>query len=222
MCERQNLDEIVFEMYETNKANFESYLCQGDIIIDYPKDKLATFKPVEFFKGILILSYTCDLKNNKLDYINYCPIFNMKHLITEFLELLANDEKISHEVRKRKLEDNNPYSFIREKVLNKLHDILNYKDQNIFYLEPNDIFNHDRCYAYIGQIFTIPIEESKELKKNCKASLLSPYIEKLGYMVGNCFNRVALDEFEGHRRNQIYEKNYRTLSEEIVNKILKK
>ena len=36
-------------------SELESYLCQGDIIIDFNKDKIQTFKPENFFLGIFTL-----------------------------------------------------------------------------------------------------------------------------------------------------------------------
>jgi len=209
------------------KKNLEPYLCQGDIIINYPKDKLQSFSPDEFFKGIIILSYTCDLKNDKLDNINYSPIYDIENLITDIYNKLKNDDRIKKEIRKRKKEQKNPNEYIRSKVLDLLHRIFNYEDKSIFYLEADEIFNGKQCYAHLEQIYTMSLnlKDNKNqildlIKNCCKASLTNPFIEKLGYMVGYCFNRVAIEVFDITSRNQIYDNKYKSRFEGLVNSIL--
>ncbi len=255
MCASEGSNELKFYMYK--KEDFESYLCQGDIIINYPKDKLQSFYPEEFYKGIILLSYTCDLKNGKLDHINYCPIYDIENLIIDFYDTLKNEGKFKSEIRKRNKEQKNPYEYIRGKVLTVLHRIFNYEDQGIFYLEADEIFNGNQCYANLEQIYTIslnpidkknennevneinpidkknennevneinPIDKRKEILDsiiNCrKASLTNPFIEKLGYMVGNCFNRVAMEVFDKSTRDKIYDTKYKSRFEGLVNLVL--
>ncbi len=66
-------------MYKTE--SLPNHLCQGDIILNYKSDELHRYYPKEFYKGILILSFTCDLKYRRVNFINLCPIFSLKYLI---------------------------------------------------------------------------------------------------------------------------------------------
>lgn len=205
-------------MYKTE--NLDIYLCQGDIILKFSLDLLQTFEPIEYYKGILILSFTCDLKNDKLQFINYCPIYSLNHRIIEFYEDLKNDKKVKKEIRKKENEGQNPHDFISGKVKGLLSSICNYKKRNIFFLKKDSIFKEE-CYANLEQIYSIPIKYEKEIKKCRVASLINPWIEKLGYMLGFCFNRVAIEEIEKSERDSLFQDKYQSTFNEFVDSVLR-
>ena len=172
--------------------------------------------------------YTCDLKNGKLDNVNYCPIYDLENLITDLYDKLKSNDGVIKEIRKRKREQKSPYEYISNKVLTILHRFFNYKDQSIFYLEADEFFNGKQCYANLEQIYTIPLNpmdkknEILDSIKNCrKASLTNPFIEKLGFMAGYCFNRVAVKIFDKSSRKRIYNDKYKSRFEGLVNSVLK-
>lgn len=204
-------------MYKTE--DLDSYLCQGDIILNFPLDSLQTFEPKKYYKGILILSFTCDLKNDKLQFINYCPIYSLTHRIIEFHEVLKNDKKVKKGIRKRETEGQNPHDYIAGKVKGLLSEICNYNMRNIFYLKKDSIFKEE-CYANLEQIYSIPKENEAEIKKCRVTSLTNPWIEKLGYMLGYCFNRVAIKEIEKSERDSLFQDKYRSTFDEFVDSVL--
>ena len=73
-------------MYKIDKD--PNSLIQGDIILDYKNEDLYKYEPKEFYKGILVLSYTCDLdpEHTGISYINICPIFSLEYLIMILFE----------------------------------------------------------------------------------------------------------------------------------------
>lgn len=194
-------------------SELESYLCQGDILIDFNKDKIQTFKPEKYFLGILVLSFTCDIKNNKLKYINYCPIFNFENLINKSLENFQQNQKLMNNVKN----GDNPVQYVEDKLFGLLSSLFNYKIRNIFYLKSNEIFNEKEAYADIEQIYSISIKNKDELIKCRVASLQNPWVENLGYMLGYCFNRVALEELTKSQRNNIYTTNFKSIVNKFVN-----
>jgi len=204
-------------MYKTE--NLDTYLCQGDIVLNFPLDLLQTFEPIKHYKGILISSFTCDLKNGKLQFINYCPIYSLSHRIIEFYEELENKKDVKKEIKKREEEGENPHDFIRGKVKSLLSDICNYKKRNIFFLREDSIFE-EKCYANLEQIYSIHIKYEKRIKKCRVASLTNPWVEKLGYMLGYCFNRVATEEIKKSERNQIFKNKYQSKFDNFVDSVL--
>ena len=204
-------------MYKTK--NLDTYLCQGDIVLNFPLDSLPTFKPIKYYKGILILSFTCDLKNNKLEFINYCPIYTLNHRIIEFHQDLEKSENVKKEIRKRETEGINPHDYIAGKVKGLLSMICNYKMQNIFFLKKDSIFKEE-CYANLEQIYSIPKDYEAEIKKCRVASLTNPWIEKLGFMLGFCFNRVAIEEIEKSERDSLFQDKYQSTFDEFVDSVL--
>lgn len=169
-------------MYKT--SNPPNYLCQGDIILEYHNEDLLEYSPKDYFKGILILSYTCDLKWKKLNYISVCPIYSFEYLI----ELLI--KKLEDGCNKAK----NRLNCIKKTVIKFIEDeIFNYKNCLYFFLKTNDCLEKP-LIADLQQISNISIKYYEELFKNRNYSLDNPWIEKLGYMIGENFNKVAVDE----------------------------
>lgn len=197
-------------MYRLSKL--ESYLCQGDIIIDFNKDKIQTFKPENFFLGILVLSFTCDIKYNKLKYVNYCPIFNFENIIDDFLKKFQQNQKLMNNMKN----SDNPFQYIEDNLFNLLSLLFNYKIRNIFYLKPNGFFDEKEAYADIEQIYSISMDNKDELIKCRVASLQNPWVENLGYMLGYCFNRIALEELTKSQRSNIYNTNFKSIVDTFV------
>ena len=169
------------------KEKEPEYLCQGDIILNYITDSLFIFEPQKFYKGLLVISFTCDLKHEDLRYIKVCPIFSFELLIKILFQKFENECANSKEKNKP--------NCIRKNILNFLGEhIFNYKDYKYFFLIPNSDLENEALFADLDQITNIPIKEYNDLIKHRKKSLENPWIEKLGFQIGHQFNRIAIDE----------------------------
>ncbi len=193
------------------KRSLEKYLCQGDIVLDVKLEKIQDFTPKKYYKGILILTYTCDLIKNQqpVEYINYCPIFTIDCVIYD--SFVYYKEKFK--------EKENPLVAIKDAIQQKIEALYDYKPKGLFYLMPDTIFQGEECYANLEQIFSINIDYLEEILQNRKVSLLSPWIEKLGFKLGYCFNRIALPEFPVKKFRKLYKKPHLHQIEELFNSI---
>jgi len=89
------------------------------------------------------------------------------------------------------------------------------EDQNLtLKLKNNSIILSTNSYE---QIYSIPKENINNLLKNRKASLRSPWIEKLGFKLGYCFNRIALPDYPPNHIENIITGKYLTIIEEKIN-----
>jgi len=131
-----------------------------------------------------------------------------------------NNKKIQKEIRKKEKNGQDPHDFISGKVKGLLSSICNYKVRNIFFLKKDSIFKEE-CYANIEQIYSISMKYEAEIKKCRVASLTNPWIEKLGFMLGYCFNRVATEEIEKSERDQLFEDKYQSIFDKFVDSILR-
>jgi len=193
-----------------NTIDFENHLCQGDIIVDLELKLIADFEPKEYFKGILILTYTCDLvpEQDPVEFINFCPIFSLDCMIKPMIDIYT--EKF----RTKK----NPSKEINEVIKRKLNDICNYKRKNIFFLISDEVLDNEDCYANLEQIYSVGIDDVESLLNNRKASLQSPWIEKLGFKIGYCFNRIALPDTPLEHIENLFESKYLTLIQDKIEK----
>lgn len=193
------------------KRCLEKYLCQGDIIIDIKLEKIQKFTPKKYYKGILILTFTCDLIKDQqpVEYINYCPIFTIDCFIDDSFEYYKEKFK----------EKENPLVAIKSAIQQKVEAIYDNKPKGLFYLMPDKIFNGEECYANLEQIFSIGIEHLEKILDNRKVSLKSPWIEKLGFKLGYCFNRIAIPDFPIKKFRKLYKKHHLDQIEKLFNTI---
>ncbi|MHA2260084.1 MAG: hypothetical protein ACXACO_19125 [Promethearchaeota archaeon] len=178
------------------KTNLESYICQGDIVVDYNSEEIPIYLPKEYYKGILILSFTCDLKWDKVRFVNFCPIFSLKAIFMDikYVEKLKDKCKTAGKSLK---------NCIRNVFKQRLEKITKYESKDTFFLKEDSVFDNEACFADLEQIsnITLQLRESDRKKKmdemmsHRKASLENPWMEKLGFTLGNCFNRIATEDF---------------------------
>jgi len=191
-------------MYRTK--DISKYLCQGDIILDYKNEDLLYYEPKESYKGIIIISYTCDLEWKKLNFISVCPIYSLEHIINHLIEKL----------RKGCSESKNKNKCIKGVIINFLKDeIFNYKNSYYFLLKINDIIKKP-LVGDLQQISNISFIYYDELLKLRNLSLENPWIEKLGYMVGENFNKVAVDILEESEIEDIINNNCNPILDKIL------
>lgn len=189
-----------------NTEDIPEFLCQGDIVLDYKNEDLLYYKPEEFYKGILVLSYTCDLKWKKLNFISICPIYTLEHIITILVERL----------RKGCNEANDKNQCIKKIVSGFLEDeIFNYKNSHYFFFRTTQKIR-EPIIADLQQISNISIEYYDELLKLRDLTLENPWIEKLGYMVGENYNKVAVVAFNSSEINEMINNNCYPIIEKIL------
>lgn len=208
-----------------NYKDLPNYLCQGDIIKGYENDQIPKFKPEKYFKGLLVLNYTCDLKNNDSNHLNICPIYSIEPYVKK-----AIDEQTEICMQQGKFKRILPcLNNLEKAVIETIKWFCEYKPKNFFYLPPNTLFNDDPCYADLEQISSIELIVEKEIEEKKvkkyiideilpfrKICLESTYREKLGFKLGYRFNRIAIKDFDENYIKCIYTNNYQNRVEKII------
>lgn len=69
--------------------------------------------------------------------------------------------------------------------------------------------NNQACYANLEQLYSLPISNIDKILKFRKVSLKNPWVEKLGYMLGHCFNRIATDNYSKADIDELYINEYK-------------
>lgn len=163
----------------------EEPLSQGDIFSRFD-DKIIP-KSEEEELGFIILTYTYDLEHpDDLSYILFCPVLDFDILIKKYLEINKN-KKLTN---------------INEMLMSKVNNIFSNDNRYHFFLSPIPKVCKNPAFAHLEQITKISKKYMDNLLKNRKISLKKPWREKLGWMVGNLFNRIALKDIEKNLPSQ--------------------
>lgn len=171
-------------MYIT--TSFPSYLAQGDIFKRFNGTALPRFSNPNQL-GFMVLTYTCDLISPEdLTYIAFCPVINLKGLLKIFIK--AN---------KRKNREN-----LENIVSKRIFQITSNKTRHYFFLSPFPELSDIPAYADLTQIYSVEKDYLKNILENRIKSLSSPWREKLGFMAGYLYNRVAIDDVDKEAINE--------------------
>jgi hypothetical protein len=197
---------IQFQKIYEEKENLKKYpfetLNQGDIFSKL--DDEFPFSDPEMI-ACMVLNNTCDLmhKLDKLSVISICPIYKIDIIIDAYLK--DNENKVPQNI-------NNGLSNLLERLMNNknefaffLSPILNKKNEEI--IPPS--------YADLSQIIRLDKELMEKILESRIAVLKSPFREKLGWMLGNIFNRIAHEDVEKDEINLFIEKH------EVITEFLK-
>jgi len=162
-------------MYEKDKI--PNYICQGDLFLRFNEEILPPVNPPEL--AFMILNNTCDLIHQEdLEFICICPVFNIEVIIQAFLN--KSEKKV------------------KENILNglrsKLIELSNNKKKFFFFLSPILEHKFPPAFADFSQISRISKEHLQNILRNRISVLKNPWREKLGWMIGNVFNRVAIED----------------------------
>lgn len=160
---------------------------QGDIFVPSDNEILDVFKvdskeiPV---KGFIVTSNSCDIVQKSIDYICISPIISLQDLIDQI--------KLG-----KKEQGKNPDS-IKESIKSNVENIVKYKKKKYFYLPENSKHKiTDNWVVLLEMIFNYKLEKVNSTIANSRIStLLPPWREKLGWSVGNLYNRIALQDFQ--------------------------
>jgi len=166
-------------------------LNQGDIIILSPPQKKALEISQEF-NGLLIVSNTCDLSNNASD-ICVVPFLEIKKALEIIIDLKKKELKEKGKKWNSKTKD----SFIN----NMTQDLSQYNSKNFYYLPiSREIGIKENQIALLIKSFTVDREEFYDIFKTGRiATLRHPWREKLGFVMGNLFNRPSLKNYDSNQ-----------------------
>ncbi len=166
------------DIFETDKNNIPTdHLCQGDIFTRFEDRRLPPVDPIEV--GFMVLNYTCDLINLKdITYICICPIFKIDVLIESYLK-----------AHPKKSEDN-----LKSLLIDNINILFNNKKKFFYFLPSIAEFEDSPAFADLSQISKLPIEIINDILDHRIGVLKNPWREKLGWMSGNIFNRVAIPD----------------------------
>ena len=166
-------------MYYTKKGRETAILSQGDIFLRFENKAIPKSEVKEL--GFMILTYTCDLEHpNDLNYILFCPIFDFDILIEKYI----------------KINQNKSIANINEALGDIVSKLFSNDIRHYFFLSPIPEIKENPAYAHLEQITKIPKQFMRDLINNRIISLKRPWKEKLGWMTGNLFNRIALEDMD--------------------------
>lgn len=175
---------------------------QGDIVV--PPSDIQTK-----VKYLMIISQSCDLINGDVDSVALVPIFDLNEVesIIKQKKEEENEEKVKRlekklgELTEEKIRERRTLEKqikdvskgLLDSVKKKIKKIKEYDNKIFFYLPVNNICNTERAVK-LDLILNLRKKDYEEiLLRNRICSLNSPWREKLGWAVGNLFNRVAVD-----------------------------
>jgi len=178
-------------MYYVKNSEEESILSQGDIFRRFEvKDLPKKSEDVEL--GFILLTYSCDLEHPEdINYILVCPVLDFNILIKKFLEKNKTKSIIK----------------IKDALTSKINKLFNNDSRFYFFLSPIPNISQYPAYADLQQIIKIHKKYSKEIIANRIISLKNPWREKLGWMTGNLFNRIATLDIRKDTKDNFIEGN---------------
>lgn len=164
------------------------YLFQGDII---SKCGLIS-TPENEHTGCLIASNSCDLQRLKeKTVISLVPVYPFRRQLKRMIEIATKKvicQKDKHELEGR---DYDVESMLCSRVAELIFPEANYARKYTFFISPLEEFGNLPSTAFIEDVKSINKEYNKRLLEHRIVSLRNPWREKLGYMVGNLYNRVG-------------------------------
>jgi len=183
-------DVIPYELVR-NETNIQ----QGDIFtLDKEKIKelfdLSVYDkyddPIENF---IVVSNSCDIENDSIDFLSIAPSVELNFVIDILIKQMVTKKK----------KDGNFYSNkeIKSFVKNIIHNLVLYGSKKFFYLPKNQDYSvNNDCIVHLDIILIDNLKQIRPLiLKNRICTLKNPWKEKLGWAMGNMYNRVALENY---------------------------
>ncbi|MCK5290432.1 MAG: hypothetical protein KAR39_00240 [Thermoplasmata archaeon] len=145
----------------------------------YESNAVPNYRPRT--DSLIILSETCDLEHpGNIGYISFSPIFPLEVYIKSAVKLLA-----------KKWGEETTFEKVVDAVSQKVYNVVNFQDKRLYFLPPADFLGDSASFSSIEQISHINFSYEEDLLARRKASMKSPWREKLAYKAGYLFNRVA-------------------------------
>jgi hypothetical protein len=144
--------------------------------------------------GYLVVSNSCDLErggDDGLEWISVVPIYPYKAILNDIL-----DDKVKkiNDIRIREQKKGKSYDAkgaLETTIADIIQKEANYKPKYTFFISPLKIFNNMPTIAFLDDIRPIDFNSAEILLKYKICSMKNPWREKLGFKVGNLFNRVS-------------------------------
>lgn len=175
--------------------NISENIYQGDIFLLTQKEMKEIFlfeEPEIPVKGFVVVSNTCDIKNRNIEYISVSPFMPLKHMVDA--------------ITKEKKKAGRSSSQIRDSIKTNIDKLLQYDKKKYFYLPKDDEFGlSEESVALLEIVLTSNMDECtiSFISKKRICSIKSPWREKLGWAMGNMYNRVALDDFPPNKTDEV-------------------
>jgi|WetSurMetagenome_2_1015567.scaffolds.fasta_scaffold281370_1 hypothetical protein len=163
---------------------------QGDIIRRV-EDECDFFDGQEGAVGYLIISNSCDIINEDIEYISLVPVYPFFKAIRVYMDKYRDKfEKIDgnekHYNKNSKIKD------FENQIASIIEKETNYNGKSTFFISPLNEFSSLPTLALIEDVRSTLINDSKEiLLMNRLCSLKNPWREKLGFKAANLYNRIA-------------------------------
>ncbi|MHA2243885.1 MAG: hypothetical protein ACXADY_02860 [Candidatus Hodarchaeales archaeon] len=183
-------------------------LCQGDIFLNFDEEVLPDNDNWQYAPYI-VLTYSCDLARPKeILYLAVSPVMKFEELLTKTLEKY-----------KTKTRDPKKNKEQKSKVLGEILNLANSRQKFFFFLSPIVELKNVLLYSDLSRVFSISNDYIEIIIQKRIKSLDSPWREKLGYKIGNLYNRVAINDEDEVKKDTI--KNYIfTENKELVEKFI--
>mgnify|MGYP006281679553 CR=1 FL=1 len=181
--------------YTAHKEDIE----QGDIFNLTPSEIEEYFDfEHEKIEKFIVLSNSCDITNDSIDFLSIGPCINLNVVLDDLLqEMVERKDEKGDSFYKRKE--------IKKNIKNIIHGLVVYNSKRFFYLPESDKFQiQNPCLTFLDTILIYEIKEFKKvINKKRICTLKNPWKEKLGWAMGNIYNRVALEDYEDKLEKQI-------------------
>ena len=206
-------------IYKTLDDDQKKYLFQGDIIRKCNLLSSSYSKCI----GYLIVSNSCDLQHlKKKKVISLVPIYRFDETLEK---IVKNIQKKICSKKKEKASETSIRSTFETIFISEVSRIIqeeaNYVRKHTFFLSPLTTFCERPSIAHIEDLISVKKEKKDILIKNRVSSLQNPWREKLGFMVGNLYNRVATFSPVLKDINDWWIYEYKDVYEQYLQEILK-
>lgn len=171
---------------------FSDKLKQGDILIPTDEDYKEIYPDkLPGIVGIIIISNSCDIKNDNIKFIAVAPIIPLEYAVST--------------ITKKKKDERKSPSDIKHAVEKGVENIMGYNNKVYFYL-PKNRYYKIRVNSIVILEMSIPreLKEVRDIMKESRVcSLKNPWREKLGWCVGNLYNRVAVEDYSSSHKREV-------------------
>jgi hypothetical protein len=212
--------QVSFDWYE--EVPRTKRITQGDIFFHFPVPIIRETNEYPYFEGgynhknVIIMSQACDIEQDKINEITFCPIVPVEKIAVEMLladqvsgrqnqlKTAEGNEKLTKELLTKPI----TIDFSKEGIINKIRkkvDELRKGNYFVFYLlneTPLSTFSFEMGphVVLLKETFQIPKSSVIKLGSDPKKSpptrlrLMPPYREHLAQAFANVYNRIGLPE----------------------------
>lgn len=166
----------------------KEYLFQGDIISGC--ELIST--PLTRHLGYLVASNSCDLQRlDRKTVVSLVPIYPFEYTLKGIIETATKRVIAQKKRHEREKTDYDVELALCLEVAELIFSEANYARKYTFFISPLEEFDNLPSIAFIEDVRSINTRFRKRLLEHRIVSLRNPWREKLGYMLGNLYNRIG-------------------------------